>query len=258
MAQASTDKQKDSLTYTDRLRVLAAHHPEVSKDLLWIADEIDEERDAALVGRMSKQNDYAASLRQQAAWVREGLSIPEGNFDLGDVDTEELDAAANEIDRLTAAIAAAEEQYQQKVSEIGKLIDQIASREAALVGMRAVLKPFAELADAYGSLVSDSVIAGSTGSWKDEYAEITIGDLRRAKSSLSPGLIDPPREGPSPSKDGWIEWNGGECPCPGVPVAVKYRNGVEDQLVAEYFRWDHSGRVGDIIAYRLTVPREEK
>lgn len=48
---------------------------------------------------------YAYSLRQQAAWIREALdpSTPETQrITLDDIDVEELEAAANEIDRLSA------------------------------------------------------------------------------------------------------------------------------------------------------------
>jgi hypothetical protein len=49
----------------------------------------------------------AASLRQQAKWIREALdpATPEYmRVDLGDIDIEELEAAANEIERLRKGI----------------------------------------------------------------------------------------------------------------------------------------------------------
>lgn len=49
---------------------------------------------------------YADSLRQQARWIREALdpATPESQrIDLGDVDVEEFDGAATEIERLQAA-----------------------------------------------------------------------------------------------------------------------------------------------------------
>jgi hypothetical protein len=50
---------------------------------------------------------YPASLRQQAAWVREALdpATPDTQrITLGDVDVEELEAAADHIEKLEAAL----------------------------------------------------------------------------------------------------------------------------------------------------------
>ena len=50
---------------------------------------------------------YAASLRQQAKWIREALDPATDDLqriDLGDVDTEELDFAADYIDVLVEAL----------------------------------------------------------------------------------------------------------------------------------------------------------
>lgn len=50
---------------------------------------------------------YPASLRQQAKWIREALdpdTEPTQRIDLDDVDTEELDAAADYIDTLVEAL----------------------------------------------------------------------------------------------------------------------------------------------------------
>ena len=67
---------------------------------------------------------------------------------------------------------------------------------------------------------------------------------------------------PTPDADGWIEWNGGECPVElGTIVDVKYRDGhIQLQCRAKDFRdselyattyWGSSGGSADIIAYRL-------
>src|SRR5690554_4658177 len=46
--------------------------------------------------------------------------------------------------------------------------------------------------------------------------------------------------------DGWIEWNGGECPLPdGVPHEVQIRDSRP-----QTWRWDNGDSDGDIIAYR--------
>lgn len=60
--------------------------------------------------------------------------------------------------------------------------------------------------------------------------------------------------------DGWIEWDGGECPVNGdTVVEVKYRNpfpGHINNRQGCYFSWSHEGDDGDIIAYRLHKPQE--
>lgn len=67
---------------------------------------------------------------------------------------------------------------------------------------------------------------------------------------------------PAPDADGWIEWNGGECPVgEGVVVEIKARDG-EIQLDQAYgWNWSHEkgSPVKDrqIIAYRLHKPETE-
>ena len=59
---------------------------------------------------------------------------------------------------------------------------------------------------------------------------------------------------PRPKQDdGWITWNGGECPVPeGTLVDVRYRFGHEKRpYKAENYRWMHYGAVHDIVAYRV-------
>ncbi len=57
--------------------------------------------------------------------------------------------------------------------------------------------------------------------------------------------------------EGWIEWNGGECPVP-PETMVEYRfrgatpSGVNEFTgIAEPLFWNHTGTYDDIIAYRL-------
>ncbi len=50
---------------------------------------------------------YAASLRQQAKWIREALdpSTPDAQrIDMGDIDVDELESAAKELERLQRII----------------------------------------------------------------------------------------------------------------------------------------------------------
>lgn len=59
------------------------------------------------------------------------------------------------------------------------------------------------------------------------------------------------------ASDGWIEWNGGDCPVDSdAIVEVRYWNQNQNQYRynndrAGDFEWSHTGSYGDIIAYRL-------
>ena len=58
---------------------------------------------------------------------------------------------------------------------------------------------------------------------------------------------------PKADADGWIEWNGGECPVePTTKIGVRYRNGGEFHCIitAASQRWSNNGWPSDIIAYR--------
>lgn len=59
---------------------------------------------------------------------------------------------------------------------------------------------------------------------------------------------------PKADADGWIEWNGGECPVDvELYVYVNYRDGCElpRGVKAGSQRLDHFGLGGDIVSYRL-------
>jgi hypothetical protein len=50
--------------------------------------------------------------------------------------------------------------------------------------------------------------------------------------------------------DGWTVWTGGECPVAAeTTVNVMFRNGIV--VVGTYWNWNHTGKIGDIIAYRV-------
>lgn len=55
--------------------------------------------------------------------------------------------------------------------------------------------------------------------------------------------------------DGWIEWNGGECPVGKKSfVEVKYADGTPGYTIAGNLRWSWTfdgANGGDIIAYRV-------
>lgn len=71
---------------------------------------------------------------------------------------------------------------------------------------------------------------------------------------------------PQPDADGWIKWEGGECPVPdGVLVDVEYRDGGRQFLLpanelvdgrdrdASICFWGNDGLRNDIIAYRINA-----
>lgn len=74
---------------------------------------------------------------------------------------------------------------------------------------------------------------------------------------------------PAPDADGWIEWEGGECPVRfGELIDVRYRDGhvqlgcrAESRCDTELYattHWGNSGGAADIIAYRLHKPGQAK
>jgi hypothetical protein len=74
---------------------------------------------------------------------------------------------------------------------------------------------------------------------------------------------------PATDADGWIEWNGGECPVNiGTLIDVKYRDGhlqlgcrAKSRCDTELYattHWGNSGGSADIIAYRPHNPEQEK
>lgn len=54
-------------------------------------------------------------------------------------------------------------------------------------------------------------------------------------------------------EDGWIKWEGGECPVGShTPVDIRNGLGMTPGLPAGMASWDHCGNAADIIAYRLS------
>ena len=57
---------------------------------------------------------------------------------------------------------------------------------------------------------------------------------------------------PQPDADGWIKWEGGECPVSGdARVEVCSKKGSKNTARASMWQWRHLGYLGDIIAYRI-------
>jgi len=74
-------------------------------------------------------------------------------------------------------------------------------------------------------------------------------------------------EKPDELGDGWIQWNGGECPVPaGTPVQVRFRDGgeFEGSALKSWCTFEEHWRIGiehdqtpcaeDIVAYRIINP----
>lgn len=71
------------------------------------------------------------------------------------------------------------------------------------------------------------------------------------------------KEAAVPSGDGWIKWEGGECPVSRkTTIEVIYRDGLGPETGApnlleavkgraDEWRWSHSGSGNDIVAYRV-------
>ena len=61
---------------------------------------------------------------------------------------------------------------------------------------------------------------------------------------------------PQAEDDGWIEWNGGDCPVPPrAEIKLGFRDGFEGSSTSpDDLRWDHAGSNGDIIAYKVIKP----
>lgn len=52
--------------------------------------------------------------------------------------------------------------------------------------------------------------------------------------------------------NGWIRWDGGECPVnPDQKVRVMFRKGEDDEDIAWNFSWFHDGDKADIVAYKI-------
>ena len=58
-----------------------------------------------------------------------------------------------------------------------------------------------------------------------------------------------------PADDGWIPWEGGDCPVGSeVVTKVKVRGGDVDAGKAHFYDWHHDGSACDIVAYRVVKP----
>lgn len=76
-------------------------------------------------------------------------------------------------------------------------------------------------------------------------------DINATKNAIGTHFSEP--GAPKDDDDGWIKWQGGECPeNPGVQVEIICKNMDEStRSSAGDFRWSHQGWPSDIIKYRI-------
>lgn len=119
--------------------------------------------------------------------------------------------------------------------------------------------PYAELraAHAAGKTIEYRTLASEKWVTRDDPSWCAEPDRYRIK----------PEPKPSPSDDGWIPWNGGECPVDGDAIVSwkmrcgEVRGGDLDDISdkAKCRDWAHFNSVSDIIAYRvISQPEPEK
>ena len=80
----------------------------------------------------------------------------------------------------------------------------------------------------------------------------TLGRMRKAIAKAEATLA-----APQPADDGWIPWNGGDCPVTvGTRVDAKFRDGARAyyNIPSGDCDWSHMESDYDIIAYRVVKP----
>jgi hypothetical protein len=79
---------------------------------------------------------------------------------------------------------------------------------------------------------------------RDDYVNILLG------GEYGDWILTVPPEWTLGVNDGWTLHEGGECPVAAeTTVNVIFRNGTA--WVGTYWNWNHTGKIGDIIAYRV-------
>ena len=108
----------------------------------------------------------------------------------------------------------------------------------------------------HSGIFTKQLCAGHRVIYTDHYAEKVTRDQYEAALAASKEPLK------FSGDDGWILWQGGECPVDSdAIVEVKYRKPNPYQFNndrAGDFTWSHDGFDGDIIAYRLQQPHEVK
>jgi hypothetical protein len=87
-----------------------------------------------------------------------------------------------------------------------------------------------------------------------EIAENERGDVEKAEPDAEAPLGAETSEPTASEADGWIPWEGGECPVEyrtAVDVIFRNGDGAEFKWPAGGHRWGHTGMFTDIIAYKV-------
>lgn len=92
------------------------------------------------------------------------------------------------------------------------------------------------------------------------YAELNkkAGQVIERYAHLSPKHYTEIEKTIAPDSDGWVEWNGGAfSPVNGeLFVVIRTRGGaVQRDRIARAYRWNHLGKLSDILAYRVDDER---
>ena len=124
------------------------------------------------------------------------------------------------------------------------------------------LKPFAAFFDAVEHMGGNYPKTGaiySVTSHIGGHRELSVEDFKQAREIIA--KAEATLAAPQPADDGWIPWEGGECPVEvGTRVDVRYRDGWEGDGLAFMWRWHHATQESsdvkelDIIAYRVVKP----
>ena len=118
------------------------------------------------------------------------------------------------------------------------------------------LKPFAAFFDAVEHMGGNYPKTGaiySVTSHIGGHRELSVEDFKQAREIIA--KAEAILAAPQPSADGWIPWEGGECPVGSeVVVTARFRFGGQITSPAKAFRWFHAYDEGDIIAYRVVKP----
>ena len=129
------------------------------------------------------------------------------------------------------------------------------------------LKPFAAFFDAVEHMGGNYPKTGaiySVTSHIGGHREISVEDFKQAREIIA--KAEATLAAPQPADDGWIPWNGGDCPVEvGTRVDAKFRDGekaynvpagdcAEDPDSRSALDWSHMESDYDIIAYRVVKP----
>ena len=124
------------------------------------------------------------------------------------------------------------------------------------------LKPFAAFFDAVEHMGGNYPKTGaiySVTSHIGGHRELSVEDFKQAREIIA--KAEATLAAPQPADDGWIPWEGGECPVEvGTRVDVRYRDGWEGDGLSFMWRWHHATQKSsdvkelDIVAYRVVKP----